>query len=152
MKSSETLATATFRIFPKQLNNHGTVFGGQMMAWLDDVTSVSAQRFARAEIVTGSFDHIRFEQPAKIGDALEIQTYVTGVGTRSLEVFAKLIGEHLMTGERFLVGTAFATYVVVGPDYVAPSLAYDTVEAQAVHAGYAERRSQGKLAVDLDLS
>jgi len=151
MKTSETIATSTFRIFPNQLNNHGTVFGGQMMAWLDDVTSVSAQRFARAEIVTGSFDHIRFEQPAKIGDALEIQAYVSGVGTRSLEVFAKLIGEHLMSGERFLVGTAFATYVVTNPHYVAPSLDYDFAEAKQIHAGYAQRKQTAHLDINIAL-
>ncbi|MHA3065472.1 acyl-CoA thioesterase [Lacticaseibacillus saniviri] len=148
MLASQTKAMATYRIFPGQLNGHETLFGGQILLWLDDITSVSAQRFTRREVVTGSFDQMRFIAPVRVGDALEITTYVSGVGHRSLEVFAKLVGEHLGTGERYLAGTAFATYVVMDnaklPDYQA-----DFEEAAAVNAGYAKRRSQPQIDQDL---
>lgn len=46
-------------------------------------------------------------------DSFCVESYVTGVGTHSIEVFAKVVGEHLLTGERFLGMTAFFTFVIL---------------------------------------
>ena len=51
-----------------------------------------------------------------------MEAYVTGVGHRSLEVFVKVIGEHLMTGERFVGFSCFMTYVIQDPQ---KSIKYD---------------------------
>ena len=75
-----------------------------------------------------------------------MEAYVTGVGRRSLEVFVKVIGEHLMTGERFLGFTCFMTYVIQDPnkqieyDKVVP----ETPEQEAMVAGYQTRRLHRK--------
>ena len=45
-------------VLPSHANNHGTVFGGQMAAWIDVCAAVSAQRFARKAVVTASMDEI----------------------------------------------------------------------------------------------
>lgn len=75
-----------------------------------------------------------------------MEAYVTGVGRRSLEVFVKVIGEHLMTGERFLGFTCFMTYVIQDPD---KRIKYDRVlpvtpEQEAMVAGYQGRRLHRK--------
>ena len=75
-----------------------------------------------------------------------MEAYVTGVGRRSLEVFVKVIGEHLMTGERFLGFTCFMTYVIEDPN---KRIEYDQVlpqtpEQEAMVAGYPGRRLHRK--------
>lgn len=75
-----------------------------------------------------------------------MEAYVTGVGYRSLEVFVKVIGEHLMTGERFVGFSCFMTYVIQDPKKV---IQYDqlipqTAEQKAMVAGYAARRQHRK--------
>ena len=53
-------------VLPSHANNHGTVFGGQMAAWIDVCAAVSAQRFARKAVVTASMDEIHFVQPTSM--------------------------------------------------------------------------------------
>ena len=57
-------------------------------------------------------------------DSLCIESYVAGVVTlRSIEIFTKIIGEHLKTGERFLGLTAFLTFVTM--EKVRPFLTFN---------------------------
>ncbi|EPC99427.1 acyl-coenzyme A thioesterase 11, partial [Lacticaseibacillus paracasei subsp. paracasei CNCM I-4648] len=106
VKMHDTLAVSSYRVFPGMLNAHQTLFGGQIFTWIDDVSSIAAQRLGRRGLATGSLDMVHLAAPVKMGDALVIRCMVSGVGHRSLEVFIQLIGEHLATGERFQVGTA----------------------------------------------
>ena len=70
------------------------------------------------------------------------ESYVSGVGHRSIEVFTKIIGEHLKTGERFLGLTCFSTFVVTDRNVVLPELTADKPEYAYVADGYQERQAQ----------
>ena len=126
---NETLAVSLHRVFNADLNEHGTVFGGRILELVDGEASVAAMRVTRSTVVTAA-----------------MEAYVTGVGHRSLEVFVKVIGEHLMTGERFVGFSCFMTYVIQDPQ---KSIKYDqvipqTAEQKAMVAGYATRRQHRK--------
>ena len=108
----QTLAITSHRVLASDLNEHETVYGGRLLEMLDGTASISAIRLARASNVTASVDELNFLAPFILNDSLCIESYVSGVGSRSIEVFAKIIGEHLTTGERFLGLTAFLTFVV----------------------------------------
>lgn len=62
----ESRVIRTSRIFPNDVNNHNTLFGGRLMNHLDQVSSTSAARHSRRECVTASTDsvdfYIQFEQ------------------------------------------------------------------------------------------
>ena len=47
-------------VMPQYTNSIGTVFGGQIMSWLDVCAAVSAQRHARSPVVTASIDSVNF--------------------------------------------------------------------------------------------
>lgn len=145
MKCSETRAIQTHMITYPHLNLHKTLFGGQLMAWLDETAGLSAVRVSRAAIVTASVDHLDFLAPLKVDHAVCIDAFVSGVGTRSMEIFAKVIGEDLFTGERYLAGTCFMTFVVPKgvclPELIEP----ETKEEQFICQGY-EKRKQIRLA------
>lgn len=144
IKCNQTLAVSMHRVFNADLNEHGTVFGGRILELVDGEASVAAMRVTRSTVVTAAMDHVQFLKPFQLQDSLCMEAYVTGVGHRSLEVFVKVIGEHLMTGERFVGFTCFMTYVIQDPqvaiqyDHLIP----ETEEQKAMVAGYEQRRQQ----------
>lgn len=56
----ESLVVQTHSIFPNQLNNHGTLFGGELMSMLDVAASIAVTRHARTQSVTASTDSVDF--------------------------------------------------------------------------------------------
>lgn len=143
---NETLAVSLHRVFNADLNEHGTVFGGRILELVDGEASVAAMRVTRSTVVTAAMDHVQFLKPFQLQDSMCMEAYVTGVGHRSLEVFVKVIGEHLMTGERFVGFSCFMTYVIQDPKKV---IQYDqlipqTAEQKVMVAGYAARRQHRK--------
>ncbi|GEL38587.1 acyl-CoA hydrolase [Lacticaseibacillus paracasei subsp. tolerans DSM 20258] len=140
VKMHDTLAVSSYRVFPGMLNAHQTLFSGQIFTWIDDVSSIAAQRLGCRGLATGSLDMVHLAAPVKMGDALVIRCMVSGVGHRSLEVFIQLIGEHLGTGERFQVGTAFATFVARHKeDGPLPPIEAESEFEKRLLAGYDER-------------
>lgn len=139
---NDTLSVSIHRVFNADLNEHGTVFGGRLLELVDGEASVAAMRVTRSTVVTAAMDHVQFLKPFKLQDSMCMEAYVTGLGHRSLEVFVKVIGEHLRTGERFLGFTCLMTYVIQDPD---KRVLYDEIEPcndeqRAIIAGYERRR------------
>lgn len=104
------------RVFPTDLNDHNTLFGGKLMAYIDDIASISAARHSRAEVVTASTDSVDFLAPIRQSDSVCLASYVTWTGTSSMEVFVKVIAEDLKTGDRIVAATAFLTFVALDDD------------------------------------
>lgn len=136
----QTLAITSHRVLASDLNEHETVYGGRLLEMLDGTASISAIRLARASNVTASVDGLNFLAPFILNDSLCIESYVSGVGSRSIEVFAKIIGEHLTTGERFLGLTAFLTFVVPDKQIILPQITPITEEEKIICAGYKDRK------------
>ncbi|WP_338207703.1 acyl-CoA thioesterase [Lactiplantibacillus paraxiangfangensis] len=142
IKGSQTLSISNHRVFSADLNEHDTVFGGKILATVDDNSSIAASRLARIETVTASVDQVNFLMPFRVQDSMCAESYVSGVGHRSIEVFTKIIGEHLKTGERFLGLTCFSTFVVTQPGIELPTLIADKPEYAFVMEGYEQRQAE----------
>lgn len=71
----------------EDLNAAGSIFGGKLVAWIDEGSAIfaSCQMNAR-RIVTKKISELIFNQPAKIGDVLEIWCKVSRAGTTSMTV------------------------------------------------------------------
>lgn len=141
-----TLIVTSHRVFQPDLNEHNSVFGGKILSLVDDSASVAAVRLTHQTVVTASFDHVSFLEPFHLDDSMFLEAYVTGTGTRSLEVFAKIIGENLTTGERFVGFTCFITYVIEDKTVTTalPPVKPITAEQRYICAGYAQRTAQRK--------
>ncbi|MDF2788067.1 MAG: acyl-CoA thioester hydrolase [Neobacillus sp.] len=113
---NESRVVRTGRIFPNDVNNHNTLFGGKLMSDMDMIASISAVRHARKEVVTASTDSVDFLSPITQQDSVCIESFVTGTGTSSMEVFVKVIAENLLTGTRKIAATAFLTFVALDDD------------------------------------
>lgn len=110
---SNSLAVKTTHVLPPDTNAYGTLFGGKLMAHIDDIAAIAAVKHARNPVVTASTDSVDFLAPVKVGHAISIEAFVTWTHHTSMEVFAKAVTEDLVTGERKVCTTAFMTFVAI---------------------------------------
>jgi acyl-CoA hydrolase len=138
----ESRVIRTSRVFPNDVNNHNTLFGGRLMSDVDQVASISAARHSRRECVTASTDSVDFLYPIRTTDSVCFESYVTWTGTSSMEVFVKIIAEDLKSGERKIAATALLTFVALDqhkrPAYV-PQVIPETEEEKKLHETAPER-------------
>lgn len=137
----------THRIFPGDVNSHRTLYGGKLMSYIDDTASISAQRHCRGDIVTASMDTLDFLHPLSENHSVCIESYVSGTGSTSMEVFCKIMGEDLATGDRYLAATSFLTFVDIGRDekgnrHLVPGVEPSTPEEKLVCEDYEERKTK----------
>lgn len=139
-----TLIMTTHRVFQPDLNEHRSVFGGKILSLVDDSASVAAVRLTHKTVVTATFDHVSFLRPFHLDDSMILTAYVTGTGTRSLEVFVKIVGENLTTSERFVGFTCFITYVIDDKRATTPlpEITPVTAEQRYICSGYNHRHDQ----------
>ena len=112
-KMRESLAMKSAVILPPDTNNMGTIFGGRVLAYIDDIGGLSAMRHSRMQVVTASTDSVDFLHPIKTDQLISLESFVTWTHHTSMEVFVKVVGENIMTGERTLGATAFLTFVAL---------------------------------------
>ncbi|QCJ44014.1 acyl-CoA thioesterase [Bacillus sp. S3] len=144
---NESRVVRTSRIFPNDVNNHNTLFGGKLISDIDMVASISATRHSRAECVTASIDSVDFLSPITPKDSVCIETFVTSTGTTSMEIFVKVIAENLISGERKIAATAFLTFVALddqGKPTKVPGLIPETEEEKKLHETGKERAEKRK--------
>ena len=65
MRVSQSRVEMTQLVLPEHTNALGTIFGGQVAAWIDICAAIAAQRFCRRQVVTVSIDSLRFMNPIR---------------------------------------------------------------------------------------
>src|SRR5687767_1144705 len=87
-------------ILPNQTNNHGTMFGGEVLALMDKAAGIAALRFCRQPVVTASTERIDFRTPIQQAEVIEAQARVIYVGRSSMIVRIRILAEHPLVGDR----------------------------------------------------
>lgn len=142
----ESTVIQTHRIFPLDLNPFGFLFGGRLMTIIDDTASISVSRHCRRGAFTASLDNLNFLKPLHENHSVCVESYVSGSHHKSMEVFVKVIGEDLVSGERYLAATCFTTFVAVPShmnqetEFTVPQVIPETAEEKMVCQGYEKRR------------
>lgn len=140
----ESRVFKTGRVFPNDVNNHTTLFGGKLMSGMDEVASISAMRHCRTNVVTASTDSVDFLLPIRPTDSVCFESFVSWTGRTSIEVFVKVISENLYTGTRVVAATAFLTFVAVTEDGTpapVPAVVAETEEEKLISQS-ADQRSE----------
>ncbi|MFD1019968.1 acyl-CoA thioesterase [Thalassobacillus hwangdonensis] len=143
----DSLAVKNSHVLPPDTNSHGTLFGGRLMAYIDDVAAIAATRHCRKAVVTASTDSVDFLEPVYEGNAICLEAFVTWTHKTSMEIFVKAITENLMTGERKVCTTAFLSMVAVDENNKptpVPSVVPESEEEKWLHAGAAKRHERRK--------
>ncbi|KAM7242784.1 hypothetical protein CapIbe_007254 [Capra ibex] len=73
-------------VLPPHANHHGNTFGGQIMAWMEAVATISASRLCRAHPVLKSVDMFKFRGPSTVGDRLVFNAIVNNTFQTCVEV------------------------------------------------------------------
>jgi acyl-CoA hydrolase len=120
-KTSESRTILTDIVLPPDTNYHGTIFGGNVMAYMDKVATIAAMRHSRRVVVTASSDSLDFLSPIKTGEAICVEGYVTWTHNTSMEVYVKVTAENLLTGEKRLTSRAYLTFVALD-EYNRPAI------------------------------
>jgi acyl-CoA hydrolase len=130
-KASETLAVTTHIVLPNDTNPLGNLFGGQLLAWMDVIASVSAQRHCRRVVVTASVNNVSFQEPILQSSIVTLEAKVSRAFNSSMEVFVDVFIEDQVSGLRRKCNEAIYTFVAVdqlgGPIQV-PELIPETKE------------------------
>lgn len=132
-------------VLPTHSNALGTIFGGQVMAWIDVCAAMAAQRHARRLVVTASMDRLDFIAPIKVGHVVNLKGMVNHVGRSSMEVGVRVEAEDPLTGIRVHAASAYLTFVAIGAagePATVPALQLSTDTQRERHAAAARRREQ----------
>jgi acyl-CoA hydrolase len=77
----------TLLIRPEFLNHGGTLFGGYMMQWADDMAyNAASLAFPSASFVTKLFGQFDFKSPVRGGDIIKIYSEVESRGATSAKI------------------------------------------------------------------
>jgi acyl-CoA hydrolase len=134
-------------VLPQHANVHGTVFGGQIMAWVDLCAAVCAQRHAGRPCVTAFVDEMLFKRPVLIGQVVRLSAEVTATFRTSMEIAVRVLGENTLTGEEWPTVACFATFVAMddsGKPTPVPPLLVETEDDRSARTS-AEKRRRARL-------
>lgn len=111
---SESKVESRYIVMPQHANQYGTAFGGVIVAWIDTVASMAAQKHCRKEAVTANIDSISFREPIYVGDHVVLKGCVNYVGRTSMEVSVQVIKEDPISGKNTEAMTAYLIFVALG--------------------------------------
>lgn len=87
LRPEETVVTVRRVFLPRNTNILGTIFGGDILLWMDRVATYCARRFARnRNMVTLAMNRIVFEEPIFTTDLVELTARVVYVRRSTIEV------------------------------------------------------------------
>lgn len=86
---------------PEDLNPNGTLFGGRLLAWIDEeVALYSIIQLENPRVVTKHMSEINFKSSAKPGDIVEIGIDVVKFGNTSITLTCEV--RNIMTRETII--------------------------------------------------
>ncbi|MDE3271311.1 acyl-CoA thioesterase [Pseudoalteromonas sp. G4] len=115
IKDSVTSVTKT--VFPGRTNHHNTLFGGDALAWMDEVAFIAATRFCRKPLVTISSDRVDFKEAIPAGSFAELVATVVHVGNTSLKVEVIIYLETMHKDDKHQAISGSFTFVAVDAEH-----------------------------------
>lgn len=100
-------------MMPRDTNHQGNIFGGVILAYIDQAGFVEAKKQAYHTYVTASVDRVDFLKPIFIGDTASFYTEVDKIGTSSITVNVEVYVEAPHSHVEVLATTAKLTYVAL---------------------------------------
>src|SRR6266511_3337395 len=142
---SYSRATITTLVMPHMQNILGDLFGGNLLAMIDQSAAVAAIRHSGGPSVTASIDRVDFRERIPVGALVTCVGTVDYVGNSSMDITVEVYSENASTGERRHTHTAHAVFVAIdekGHPKRVPRLVPETAEEQARYGRAREHRER----------
>ena len=130
-RMAESRGEITTFVMPHMQNVLGDLFGGELMALVDQAAAVAAIRHAGGPAVTASIDRVDFREPIHLGELVTCLATVDFVGNSSMDITVEVFAERVSTGERRHTHTAHVVFVAIdmnGKPKRVPRLVAETEE------------------------
>jgi acyl-CoA hydrolase len=121
-------------VMPHMQNVLGDLFGGDLMALVDQAAAVAAIRHAGGPAVTRSIHRLDFHRSIPVGALVTCVATVDYVGRSSMDITVEVFSEKVSTGEREHTHSAHVVFVAVDQHKkpaTVPRLIPETPEEQA---------------------
>jgi acyl-CoA hydrolase len=146
---SYSVGTITTFVMPHMQNVRGDLFGGELMALVDQAAAVAAIRHAGGPAVTASIDRVDFRERIPVGSLVTCAASVDYVGNSSMDISVEVYSERVSTGEKRHTHSAHVVFVAIdeeGKPKRVPRLIPETDEERARYARAEAHRKQKKRA------
>lgn len=102
-------------VLNEHLNRHGSLFGGQMMAWMDLAAAIHAAETMNMNCVTVKVNEIVFKVPAHLGDIVTFDCWEVARGSTSLTIGIRASKSNLKEKDVEIATSEFK-FVAIGDD------------------------------------
>lgn len=101
----------------RDIGVHGNVFGGILMAWIDEAAGAYASEYCHTpNLVTLRVGELLFKRPLKAGNHLRIYGEVAHLGNTSITLNVEARKYNLYSSEETVVCTTSVTFVRIDED------------------------------------
>jgi acyl-CoA hydrolase len=97
-------------ILPPDLNQYGFLFGGRLLAWVDEASWIAASLdFPGRKFVTVGMDHVEFRHPVREGTILAIRCEQASAGRTSVTYAVQVFDRSNGTDSIFSTRVSFVS-------------------------------------------
>ena len=101
----------------KDIGVHGNLFGGTMLAWLDEAGAAYACQIAHStKMVTRSISEVQFCRPVKVGRIVKIYGDLVKLGTTSVKIKLEARSHNPHTSKQKIVCSTDMVFVRIDDD------------------------------------
>lgn len=111
--AKDTLVTTSKIVLPNDTNTLGNLFGGELLAWMDNCAAIAAGRFCGRVVVTASVGNVTFNHPIKLADVVTLEAKVSRAFSSSMEIFIDVFTDVAGKDARKLCATGIYNFVAV---------------------------------------
>uniref|UniRef100_A0A8C5R6N2 Acyl-coenzyme A thioesterase 11 n=1 Tax=Leptobrachium leishanense TaxID=445787 RepID=A0A8C5R6N2_9ANUR len=114
MLAQKTRVESVELVLPPHANHQSNTFGGQIMAWMENVATIAASRLCHAHPTLKVIEMFHFRGPSQVGDRLTLKAIVNNAFKDSMEVGVCVEAFcHEITVPRRHINSAFMTFMVL---------------------------------------
>lgn len=139
---SESISEQAYLVRDRYLNGSGRLFGGSLLAWIDEIGAMTARRHCNCHVTTAAIDNLQFKKAVYHQQTVVLIAKMTHVGNSSMEVRVDTYTEDL-DGTREIVNRAYLVFVALKDNMPVrvPRLITETEEQKIEWAG-GEKRAE----------
>lgn len=124
-------------VAPEHLNAHGTLFGGYLMCWVDEIAYMAARKYSgNSKCVTAHIENISFKTASNVGHHVLLEAQVIYVGQSSMDILVRVRSEANPSADALEALEACLTFVALGEDgrpRKVPRLVPETRDEERLH-------------------